>query len=45
MMSLEDYSALEETAYLLRVPRNSKRLIEAVKKLEKGGGAERYLTR
>ncbi|MEZ4672755.1 MAG: type II toxin-antitoxin system prevent-host-death family antitoxin [Caldilineaceae bacterium] len=27
LMSLEDYQALEETAYLLRSPRNAKRLL------------------
>jgi antitoxin YefM len=30
MMSLEDYRSLEETAFLLRVPRNAKRLFESV---------------
>ncbi|MDD2967829.1 MAG: type II toxin-antitoxin system prevent-host-death family antitoxin [Desulfovibrionaceae bacterium] len=30
MMSLEDYSALMETAYLLRSPRNAQRLREAL---------------
>ena len=30
MMSLEDYEAFEETAYLLRSPRNRDRLAKAV---------------
>lgn len=38
MLSLEDYEALEETAYLLRSPNNAKRLLEAMHALESGGG-------
>ena len=30
IMSLEDYEALEETAYLLRSPKNAKRLLESI---------------
>lgn len=41
MMSLEDYQALEETAYLLRSPKNARRLLESVAELESGGGTER----
>jgi antitoxin YefM len=36
MMSLEDYHALEETAYLLRTPANARRLTESVAQVEKG---------
>jgi antitoxin YefM len=43
MISLADYKALEETAYLLRSPRNAKRLLEAVAELESGSGQERKL--
>ena len=43
MLSLEDYKSLEETAYLLRSPKNAKRLIEAIAELERGGGTEREL--
>ena len=43
MMALEDYDALEETAYLLRSPRNAKRLREAVDQLREGKGTERKL--
>ncbi|MCY1383757.1 Antitoxin YefM [compost metagenome] len=43
MISLEDYQALEETAYLLRAPRNARRLLEAVAGLEGGQGKERRL--
>jgi antitoxin YefM len=38
MMSLEDYEALQETALLLRAPRNAQRLLESVAELEAGGG-------
>ena len=44
MMSLEDFQALEETAYLLRSPKNARRLLESISQLETGGGAERELT-
>jgi antitoxin YefM len=43
MLSLDDYSALEETAYLLRSPTNARRLLESIAKLEQGGGTERAL--
>ena len=34
MMSMADYQALEETAYLLRSPKNTRRLIESIGELE-----------
>jgi antitoxin YefM len=43
MLSLEDYKALEETAYLLRSPENAKRLLQAVNSLGEGKGVERQL--
>jgi antitoxin YefM len=43
MISLEDYQALEETAYLLRSPKNVRRLLESIVELESGGGTEREL--
>jgi len=43
MMSLEDYQALEETAYLLRSPKNARRLLESIVEIETGGGAEKEL--
>ncbi len=36
MMSLEDYESLQETAYLLRVPANARRLLDSIEELEKG---------
>jgi antitoxin YefM len=43
MLSLEDFTSLEETAYLLRVPKNAKRLLESIAELERGGGKARKL--
>jgi antitoxin YefM len=45
MMSLEDYEALEETAYLLRSPKNARRLLESIAELETGKGIERELVK
>ena len=36
MLSLEDYEALEQTAYLLQAPANACRLLEAMASLEDG---------
>ncbi len=44
MISLEDFKALEETAYLLRVPKNARRLLESIAELEQGGGTERTIS-
>ena len=44
IISLEDYEALEETAYLLRSPKNTRRLIESIAQLEDGKGSERELS-
>jgi len=43
MMSLEDCTALEETAFLLRSPKNARRLIESIVQLGEGKGTEREL--
>jgi antitoxin YefM len=43
ILSLEDFKSLEETAYLLRTPKNAKRLLEAIADLEQGRGTEREL--
>ncbi|PZU55230.1 MAG: type II toxin-antitoxin system prevent-host-death family antitoxin [Thauera sp.] len=43
MLSLEDFQALEETAYLLRNPANAKRLLSATAQLDAGNGTERKL--
>jgi len=45
MLSLEDYKALEETAYLLRTPANAKRLLSAATQLNAGKGVARKLAK
>ncbi len=45
MLSLEDYNALEETAYLLRTPANAKRVLAAAAQLNAGKGTERKLAK
>lgn len=44
MLSLEDFSSLEETAYLLRSPANAKRLLGSIEQLAAGTGTERALS-
>ena len=41
MMSLQDYEALEETAYLLKNPKNAKRIMSAITQLDAGKGVSR----
>lgn len=43
MLSLDDYKALEETAYLLRTPANARRLLASVAQLNAGQAVEREL--
>lgn len=43
MMPLEDYEALEETAYLLKSPANARRLMESVQQLQAGQGGPRTI--
>jgi len=43
MLSLQDYKALEETAYLLRTPANAQRLLAAAAQLNAGKGSAREL--
>ncbi len=45
MMSLDDFNALEETSYLLRSPKNARRLLESIASLESGKGKERKLSK
>ena len=40
MLSLAEYEALQETAYLLRSPANAKRLLGAMDALRRGKGFE-----
>jgi antitoxin YefM len=43
IISLEDYQALEATAFLLRSPKNAERLLASIAELETGNGTEREL--
>ena len=43
MISIDNYQALEETAYLLRSPKNTRRLIAAMAELDDGEGQEKAL--
>jgi antitoxin YefM len=43
MISLEDYKTMEETNYLLRSPKNAKRLLSSIEELEKGQAKDREL--
>lgn len=38
MVSLDDFSSMEETAYLLRSPANARRLERAIRDLDAGKG-------
>ncbi|MDZ4815733.1 MAG: type II toxin-antitoxin system prevent-host-death family antitoxin [Verrucomicrobiota bacterium] len=43
MMSLEDYESLQETAYLLRSPANTKRLLASIESLNSGKKTKKIL--
>jgi antitoxin YefM len=43
MVSLADWTAMEETLYLSSSPRNAKRLTDAIAELDAGKGIERTL--
>lgn len=43
VMSLEDFAAYEETAYLLRSPKNRNRLLKSLQQLNSGNVIEREL--
>lgn len=43
LISLDDYNAFEETAYLMRNPKNAERLLKAIQDVEKGDFKERGL--
>jgi antitoxin YefM len=45
MLSLDDFKALEETAYLLRSPANARRLLSAMAQLAQGKGKVRELVK
>ncbi|MBY0500959.1 MAG: type II toxin-antitoxin system Phd/YefM family antitoxin [Alphaproteobacteria bacterium] len=43
LMSLEDYNALEETAYILSNSKNAQRILSSLTELRSGRGKERKL--
>jgi len=43
LLSLDDFKSYEETAYLMKSPRNAERLNAAIAELETGKGIEREL--
>lgn len=43
LLSLDDFKSYEETAYLMKSPRNAERLNAAIAELEEGRGIEREL--
>ncbi len=45
LMSVDDYEAWQETAYLFRSPANARRLLDAAEALEGGEGREYELDR
>jgi antitoxin YefM len=45
LMSVADYRALEETAYLLRSPANVRRLLESLSAAQSGSAVEHDLDR
>jgi len=45
LMSVDDYEAWQEAAYLFRSPANARRLLDAAEALERGEGREYELDR
>ncbi len=43
MISVEDYEAMQETAYLLQSPANAQRLLKSIEQLDSGNGLEQGL--
>ena len=43
LMSLDEYASLDETAHLLRSPKNASRLKSALRELDAGKGVRRKL--
>lgn len=43
IVSLAEYESLKETAYLLRSPKNARRLLDAIERLEAGAGQQHQL--
>ena len=45
LMSVDDYEAWQETAYLFRSPANARRLLDAAEALDRGEGVSHELDR
>jgi antitoxin YefM len=45
MLSLDDFKSLEETSYLLRSPKNARRLLDSIAVLEAGKGKTKSLVK
>lgn len=43
LISLQDYQAMEETAYLLRLSANARQLLESIAEFEAGKGIKQQL--
>lgn len=43
IIALDEYESLRETAYLMRSPKNARRLLDAMERLESGDGQEHDL--
>ncbi len=43
LISLEDYTAMDETAYLTASPANKKALLDAIARVDKGEGVDKTL--
>ena len=43
LISLEDFKAFEETAYIMASPRNAHRLNDSIEEFRQGGGVQRAL--
>jgi len=43
LISLDEYNALEETAYLMRSPKNARRLMDSIESLKDNSGIEREM--
>ena len=44
ILALDEYTSLRETVYLMRSPRNARRLLDAMEQIEAGGGSEHPLS-
>jgi antitoxin YefM len=44
LLSMDDYRALEETAHLVRLPSNARRLLESLAQAQRGEREEHELT-